>query len=204
MDYFDKESLTWDEKDYRVVRAKTIAKTIQSKVRLKTDYIGLDFGCGTGLLGLHFVEKSKEFTFLDISPGMIEQVKDKTTSQPTNKISTLVLDITKNDLEDKYDFIVSLQALHHIENYQKVLDKLCKSLLPGGYLCISDLETEDGSFHPEEVVPHNGFDTQKIEQILTTYRLKKISISSPYINKNLVDGVEKEFPVFLAIFQKPQ
>jgi len=33
-------------------------------------------------------------------------------------------------------------------------------LSKGGYLAIADLYKEDGSFHGEKKVPHNGFDME--------------------------------------------
>lgn len=40
-------------------------------------------------------------------------------------------------------------------------------LNPGGYLCIADLEEEDGSFHEGKETVHNGLDPSFLARILS-------------------------------------
>lgn len=200
--YFNKEAKQWDSNAYRVERARVIAEAIKKDTQLQTGYTGLDFGCGTGLLGFNFIEDSAHFMFIDTSEGMIEQVRNKI-EESSHNADALAADLTKNPVERSFDLIVTLQALHHIEQYKTILDILSSLLTDRGYLCIADLLAEDGSFHNGETVEHRGFDAAQIESYLTASGLEKISTSIPFKNKKVIDGTEKEFPVFLTIFQKP-
>ncbi|MDC7223879.1 MAG: SAM-dependent methyltransferase, partial [Spirochaetales bacterium] len=97
---------------------------------------------------------------------------------------------------------VTLQALHHIEDRERALGILTDHLEKGGFLCLADLVEEDGSFHKNESVPHNGFKVEELEEILGRLGLRKISTTYPYSNSRTRKGKVREYPVFLMIFQK--
>jgi ubiquinone/menaquinone biosynthesis C-methylase UbiE len=76
-EFFDSKAKTWDQHQYRVERAQVVAKAIESKIPLSQVKTALDFGCGTGLLGLNLADKVGHIVLSDTSPGMIEQVNRK-------------------------------------------------------------------------------------------------------------------------------
>lgn len=202
--YFDAKAKTWDSASYRQERAKTIGDSIKDETRLPAGYKGMDFGCGTGLLGFQFAREAGEFTFLDTSEGMIGQVRKKIEEAGMKHVSAVVRDITQDEMDASYDLIVTLMALHHVDDYEGTIQKLGTFLSPGGYLCIADLVTEDGSFHHDQTVPHNGFDPDVIEEILRTSGLQPLSRSTPFENRRIVNGVERRFPILLSVARKPE
>lgn len=50
-------------------------------------------------------------------------------------------------------------AFHHIEEIEKTISHSATITKGGGLVVISDLVTEDGSFHSFEPIQHRGFDT---------------------------------------------
>ena len=59
--------------------------------------------------------------------------------------------------DERFDLIVTVMALHHIENISVVLTGFAELLVEGGYLCVVDLDEEDGSFHGDHFEGHRGF-----------------------------------------------
>ncbi len=56
-------------------------------------------------------------------------------------------------------------AMHHIADTEEVLRAFHALLVPGGKLCLADLDTEPGTFHPTEmadIVHHHGFDRERL------------------------------------------
>jgi 2-polyprenyl-3-methyl-5-hydroxy-6-metoxy-1,4-benzoquinol methylase len=201
--YFDKKAETWDSSVYRQERAKTIADTIKKQTKPPHGYRGMDFGCGTGLLGAQFAGEAGEFHFIDTSEKMIDQVRKKIIGSGWNNATAVVRDVMQDDPEEQYDLIMTLMALHHVEDHAGIIGRLGALLSSGGYLCIADLITEDGSFHQDQEVPHNGFDPDGIEEILKAAGLKLISRSVPFENRRIVDDENRSFPIFLSVAQKP-
>jgi len=195
---FDSKSKTWDQHQYRVERAQVVARAIESKIPLSEVKTALDFGCGTGLLGLNLADAVGHIVLSDTSPGMIEQVNQKL--RTVRNASTLLL--ASDDLGRSFDLIVSLMVLHHIEDVGKQIACLSNAVEPGGYICLCDLDKEDGSFHQEETVPHNGFERVFIETLLTKSGMKIMDSSTVYTNRKTTKGEEREFPVFMIIGRK--
>ncbi|WP_028974553.1 class I SAM-dependent DNA methyltransferase [Spirochaeta cellobiosiphila] len=202
MNQFDSKSHTWDQEQYHVNRARIIAEDLKSHVQLTYGYTAMDFGCGTGLLGFHFLKDAGNFTFVDTSQGMIDKVKNKLDSESAHKVHCHCGDLDDEERTD-YDLIMSLLAFHHVEDYKSVIHSLVQKLQSKGYFCLADLVTEDGSFHGDVVVPHLGFDPEVIASLLEQEGLERISLTYPFTNTKDSGGQIKEYPVFLLIYQKP-
>ena len=102
---FDLEALTWDDLPRRVNLAKAVVKNILSY--LKGDEKVLEFGCGTGLVGLNIAPFVKELIGIDISQKMVEKFNEKAKKFNLNaksKTTTLSLkDATMNKKTEKID-----------------------------------------------------------------------------------------------------
>lgn len=198
---FDELSKDWD-KPAAVERAVTIAQSIKETIDLSSVKTVLDVGCGTGLLGLNFID-CEEVSFLDNSAGMLDQVKQKFSNQNITN-GKILHNVAFEELPQQYDTIISLMTLHHIPDYKGALQTLINKLNYGGYLCIADLDKEDGSFHKglghKDI--HNGFDRAHIEELFSQFGLTEIHTNSPYTVTKEVEGVAKEYPLFLICGKK--
>lgn len=196
-DFFDKKAKDWDSNSRRVERAEAVARAIAGALPDKMFLKALEIGCGTGLLGFNLLSSFRHVTFCDISEKMLEQVEQKLGEQDSLKGATLNFDFEKGSYDDYFDCIFSLQQFHHIKNIPLYIKNLTASLSPGGFLCISDLDEEDGSFHGEEddSFHHKGIDREQLKLTLIENGLNIFHESTPFVN--IKNG--KEYPIFLII-----
>ncbi len=191
-DFFDAAALTWDTKYQRVAQAKAIAKIIEQMLPLTRAIKALEFGCGTGLLGFNLIDKVGELTFSDTSQGMLSEVENKLKLSATTT-SAKILDLNVAKIADHYDLIFSSMVLHHIADHDQTIAELSNSLHPDGYLCICDLDKEDGTFHSKETVPHHGFERTEIQQLFQHSGLNVIHSCTGFVNRKIINGQEVDF-----------
>ena len=199
-DFFDNAAKEWDTKHQRVAQAKAIAKIIEQTIPLTRATKALEFGCGTGLLGFNLIEKVGEMTFSDTSRGMLSEVENKLKISACTSAKIVDLNVAK--IVDSYDLIFSSMVLHHIADHDQTIAELSNSLHPDGYLCICDLDKEDGTFHSKETVPHHGFKRTEIQQLFQNSGLNVIHSCTGFVNRKIINGQEVDFPVFVLIGQK--
>lgn len=199
-DFFDRNAASWDRKPERGERAKKIYGLIAGNVTLSSDAAVLDFGCGTGLLGLCFADGRRHVTFADTSAGMLREVETKLRENAVRGCE--VLDLSQAALAADYDLVASLQAFHHIEDIDATLGVLASRVKPSGYIAIADLDAEDGSFHAPEVVPHNGIDRAALAAALREKGFTVAFDAIVHTNQKTVGGKKREYPVFLLIARK--
>jgi predicted TPR repeat methyltransferase len=200
-EFFDAAVPTWDIKHQRVAQAEAIAEIIERTLPLTKTTKALEFGCGTGLLGFNLIDKVGELTFSDTSQGMLSEVENKLKLSATTT-SAKILDLNVAKIADHYDLIFSSMVLHHIADHDQTIAKLSNSLHPDGYLCICDLDKEDGTFHSKETVPHHGFKRTEIQQLFQNSGLNVIHSCTGFVNRKIINGQEVDFPVFVLIGQK--
>ncbi|MFY0543311.1 methyltransferase domain-containing protein [Brevibacillus sp. H7] len=97
---------------------------------------GLDAGTGTGNLARCFTEKGVAMCAFDQSPEMLKRCQQKN-PQVETKLGTF---FAFPYLENRFDFVVSSYALHHLTDDQKCLALgECKRVLkPTGKLAVAD------------------------------------------------------------------
>ena len=197
---FDTQAETWDAHTARVKRAEKIYESMAAEITVHAADSVLDFGCGTGLLGFHFIDAVKQVTFADTSIGMLEQVRKKAETLPAGKIATI--NLAENNIRNTYTIIVSLLALHHVEALEKTIRCLSNCVAEIGYICFSDLDVEDGSFHYPDVAPHNGIDREAVMLNLRKSGMRVICNKTVFVEEKIIDGKRKTYPIFLIIGQK--
>lgn len=174
-DGFAHKAKTWDNPLKQSMSAQFV-KAIQKKRSLASDMRLMDVGCGTGLVGLSLLEQVAHLYMIDTSPAMLEVLRDKLeapfcTSEVQQKMKDGQVHIFESALEQLPDLpcldaIVSLLALHHMDHVPEFFAEAKRRLCNTGFLAVGDLYAEDGSFHGDEQVPHNGFDPQQLEIVL--------------------------------------
>ena len=72
---------------------------------------------------------------------------------------------------------------------------------PGGVLCVADLDTEPGTFHPADVsgsVHHHGFDREQLKVRLAEIGFSDMKDTTATTIRKPVEGAgEEDFSVFL-------
>ncbi len=109
--------------------------------------IGLDIGCGGGLLTEALHHEGAIVSGIDASESAVSvakahAIKSKTNISYTHSTAEDYLEATKKD----HDFITCLELLEHVENPQAILQLCSQRLKPGGWLFVSTLNRTIRSF----------------------------------------------------------
>lgn len=215
-DDFAARAAKWDQQPERQATARAF---LEASAQLDSELAGglaggrlegrvLDFGAGTGLIGLPLAAKAKSVDFVDTSEGMLEVLRGKIAAQGLANTATHLGELDElagRDLpEAGFDAILTNNALHHVADIPPLLARLAGLLAPGGALFVGDVAEEDGSFHAPNIVPHNGFRPEAMGAMLESAGLRvAATVRHHTIRKTCHDGVTRDFPQFLILAEKP-
>jgi len=201
---FDERAKDWDSDPAKVERARVVADAIRAAVPLKPGMTALEYGCGTGLLSFALQNEFASITLADTSQGMLDVLAGKIQSAGASNMHPLRLDLSSDPLPaSRYGIIYSLMALHHIPEITPLLMQFHSLLEVGGYLSISDLEKEDGSFHGKQVAGvHHGFDRAELQRQAESAGFSHVRFSTVHTIRRGRKGSERTYPLFLMVAEK--
>ncbi len=196
--HFDSKARQWDENPVFQERGLKIANAVRKAVPLHRQMRALDYGCGTGLLSFPLKDELGAILMADNSSGMLEVVAEKIAAQGVMNMTPLKLDLLADPLPAQtFDLIVTAMTLHHVPDTDHILRVFHDLLNPGGYLCIADLDQEDGSFHGQEVDVHHGFDQTDLGRRTAQAGFTDAQFQTVFtITKERESGTQ-DYPVFL-------
>jgi tRNA (cmo5U34)-methyltransferase len=194
MNPFDTKAAGWDDNPVRREMTCKIAAAIQAAVPLSQTMSALEFGCGTGLVSRELLPDIGKVLAIDLSSGMIEQLKKRIAEDGLKHITAQGLNIFTDPPAGPFDLIFSSMAVHHVPDTDALLDRLAGLLSPGGWIALADLDTEDGTFHGEDSGPvHHGFDRDELMKKLRDRGLRDTSaVTAHTMQKN-----GRDYTVFL-------
>jgi len=199
---FDARAATWDDDPAKVERARAIAAAIAREVPLRSAMSALEYGAGTGLLGFMLRERIGALTLADISEGMLAVAARKVAAADDPRVRTVKLDLLADPLPaDRYDLIFSAMTLHHISDTAGILQRFRAALRPEGFLCVADLDTEDGSFHGAGFEGHLGFDRQVLGAQARAAGFPSVRFSTAFEMHKTGAAGARSFPIFLMVAQ---
>ena len=189
----------------KTVRAQTVAQAIQAQVPLAPQMTALEYGCGTGLLSFALQAHLKHITLADSSSGMLAVLQEKIEAGGISNMSPLKLDLPGDPLpNERFQLIHSLMTFHHVADIDALLRDMYSLLASPGYLCVADLDSEDGSFHGADFSGHNGFDRQSLQEKASQAGFRNVRLATVFtIAKAVAAGRKMDFPVFLMVAEKP-
>jgi len=203
--HFDNQAQNWDNDPMKVERAAIIAQEIKSFIPSAPNLRGLEFGCGTGLLSFQLKDLFQSITLTDTSEGMISVLKDKIAKNKLTNFNPVLIDLAESKATiEKQDVIYTLMTLHHIQNIAQITKVFNSILETGGFLCIADLVSEDGSFHAHlnDFDGHNGFDEAALSQILSDTGFEICFYKICFEIEKSINDTVKKYPIFLLIGRK--
>jgi SAM-dependent methyltransferase len=200
---FDQEARDWDANPAKVARANAIAGAIRSRVTLQPWFSAFEYGCGTGLLSFALQPYVARITLADSSPGMLGVLKEKIAANGIRNMTPVRLDLCADPLPaERYNLIYTLMTLHHIPDTKRILTDFHALLAQGGYLCIADLDKEDGSYHGADFSGHAGFDRRELQEEAEQAGFRAIRWETVYTMTRETAHSRKTYPLFLLVAEK--
>lgn len=202
---FDRLAATWDENPVRVKMARAVANKMAERVNLTKNMSAMEFGCGTGLVTVLMAPFLGRISAVDSSENMLAELQKKIDDMGITNIEYHKLDIGEQAVPgSNYDFIFSNMTFHHIEDGDALLKKLYGALAIGGVLALTDLDSEDGSFHGDMPgVYHLGFKRGDVVSAFERAGLGNCSVEDVHVvEKPGENGVTRCYQMFLVTGRK--
>ena len=169
------------------LRLEFILNNFDKSIRKKNI---LDIGCGGGLISELLAKKNANVTGIDENIYNIKQAKDHA------KMGSIKIDYKNQSLDTfykknkkKYDLILCLEVLEHVNDVKKTLDKISELMKPGGTLILSTINRNLKSLLFAKIfgeyvlnwIPVGTHQFEKFlkpEEIVDFLKLKKIEIKN--------------------------
>jgi ubiquinone/menaquinone biosynthesis C-methylase UbiE len=197
---FDGRASTWDEDASKADRARRVAAAIASRVSSMSSRTVLEYGAGTGLLGLALQPRVRAVTLTDSSRAMLEVAGEKIARGGITNVQTLQLDLAISPPPGlRFDLVCTLMTLHHIPETRRILRAFRALLDEGGVVCIADLDREDGSFHGAGFTGHNGFDRAELRSDLERSGFRDVQFETVHEVEKRTSSGTRRYPLFLAV-----
>jgi len=197
---FDHLAESWDEDPAKNERALIFARELIKLTKNQKGLKALEFGCGTGLAGLHLKDYFSHITMLDNSEGMLNVLRAKLKKHNINNIKTIMSDLINNGLNDiNYDVIFSFLAIHHVSELDSLFSSFRKLLKKSGRLIIGELVSEDGSFHASHIdfKGHFGFEKDIFIKTLAAHGFDTDHYGILHTITKENQGVIRKYPLFI-------
>ncbi len=203
-DYFAEKAQTWDAQPMREAMGAAFVAELESLAPFGPDTDALEFGAGTGLVGLRLAPRLRSLALLDTSPAMLAKLREKLAPLGLPNVSVHHLDLTTAPWTGPPPrLLYALMALHHVPAPPKAIRAFHAALAPGGHAVVADLLPEDGSFHGAEPAYHNGFDP---DILLAWFREAGFTDLTAHtfhtLHKPGPDGVMRDYGLFVLAGRK--
>jgi len=198
IDSFASKATNWDSPDKINMTDKFVAELLCHVTPISSWKV-LEIGTGTGLVGLHLEPLVAHLVLEDTSESMLEVLKQKLNGN--SKVEILhgeVFDYSTRDI----NLVFSCMAFHHIPDTLKTVQHLATIMLPGAWVIIGDLETEDGSFHGFDPIPHRGFDTTLLSGLFVQAGFDVKLVKTYNIMSKTLDTVTRDYRQFMLVAQR--
>jgi len=138
--YDESVSLSDEKNEYPFAGYKKIMNDIYNIVMSRPESKILDIGLGTGILAKKLYDNNHEIFGLDFSDKMTETSKVKMPNAHLVKFD-FANGLPIQFVNERFDFIVSTYALHHLRDTEKVgfINSLRKSIAEDGLILVGDI-----------------------------------------------------------------
>ncbi len=184
-DKFEMIANTYDTPE-RILIANVSSDAIREYVVDAKGKKAVDFGCGTGLVGMSLIDEFQSVLFLDTSPSMIRQIKQKIADRHIPNADTLCFDFEQEGLSElRADYIFMAQVLLHIPDIEFVLSRLFEVLNEGGHLLIVDFNKNENIVSD---LVHNGFNQDELTAKMTKIGYRDVHSKTFYHGSRIFMG----------------
>ncbi len=112
----------------------------------------LELGCGWGSLSLWMAEKypRAEITVVSNSHTQKEHIDAEAARRGFRNLTVVTCDMNVFDIAAQFDRVVSVEMFEHMKNYQLLLAKVARWLVPGGKLFVHIFTHRRFAYHYED------------------------------------------------------
>lgn len=178
---FDQIAKKYDSKQ-QIELAEIIIEEVRPKLQDSKTKTLIDYGSGTGLIGLKLTDLVDSVVLVDSSKQMLEIAEDKISRMQTTNANVVCSDFTKETPNFKADIILVSLVLLHIPDTKEILQKLFNILNDGGELIIIDFDENDNVSHPKV---HSGFSHEELKKMLSDTGFKSTTINTFYQGRRI-------------------
>jgi len=181
------------DSEKQIELAKVIVEEVRLELRDSKSKSLLDYGCGTGLIGLDLSDQVDSVLLVDSSKQMLEIVKNKISKKGTTNSKVLHSDFIESTAELKADIVLMSLVLLHIPDTTRILQELFNILNDGGKIIIVDFDKNDKINHPQV---HNGFSHESLKLHLSKIGFKSIQVKTFYKGSRIF--MNQDASIFIA------
>lgn len=137
---WDRRAASWDHAGATAL--VSVVNAVLARAAVAPGDRVVDLGCGSGQLTLPLARQGAVVTGVDISPKMVELLRNRAASSNLDTVTGLVASMEQAQFEPaSLDLVVSNYALHHLQDRDKqdVLKRAAGWLRPGGRLIVGDM-----------------------------------------------------------------
>lgn len=190
---FEQMAKQYDTEE-RIAMAEIITKEVKTHLENDQSKSLIDYGSGTGLVGLELTDSVASVLLVDSSEQMLQVADAKISHKSIHNASTLYSDFTKGTSGDvKTDIIIMSLVLLHIPETKKILQSLFSILNEDGKLIIVDFDKNENIHHPKV---HNGFVHEELNQLLDEAGFKTTEIRTFYHGERIF--MNQDASMFIA------
>lgn len=161
----------------RIELANVIVKEASAELQNSKSKSFIDYGSGTGLIGLEISDLVDSVLLVDSSEQMLEVAQAKISRRGITNANVLYSDFTQETPKLKADIVLMSLVLLHIPDTKKILQALFNILNDGGKLIIIDFDKNDKINHPKV---HNGFLHEELKEKLVEVGFKSSEMKTFY------------------------
>ena len=125
--------------------AEDLASSDEAMLRLTVERAGvqdgmrlLDLGCGWGSLSLYLAERFPAARITAVSNSRDQRgfIEARARARGLTNVSVLTADARTFETDLRFDRVLSVEMFEHLRNYQEMLAKVARWLVPGGRLFV--------------------------------------------------------------------
>lgn len=170
IDKFEVVATRYDTPE-RVNISKMIAEQLRSCIENGKQKTAIDFGCGTGLVGMELLKEFKSLCFVDASLNMARVTAQKIQQAGIPNAEVLCCNIEEGTPPNLHaDYIIMAQVLLHIKDTERILQQMHAMLNERGHLLLVDFDKNEAIVSADV---HDGFAQDSLISLL-----KKIGFAS--------------------------